>query len=449
MFWLWQWCVLVGVVLTAPVWLLLLWYVPKTRAGFWQKCGIWSAQQQQHLAAWRQEHLPSTIQPKTIWIHAVSVGEFLAVKPLITQLLEQQLRVIVSTTTRTGQQLAQEAFGVRAMVCYFPFDVVWAVDSFMKRLQPDAILITETELWPTFMQRVGKRFGVPVFLINGRISDKSFRRYQWIKRIVMQPLLRCFRGLYMQSIQDAQRVTALGALPERVKVWGNLKLDLPMLAFHREQTALGKIWFFSHENDYPILTLASTHAGEERLLIEAVCLPLWQQFPHLKVVLAPRHPERVQEVATLLEAYGVAYQKRSEAVLIQSVNAISVMPEQPPLLLLDTVGELKTIFGFSTVAVVAGSFLPTLGGHNALEPIAMQVPTVFGCYTSNFAEITQLILSEAAGIQVPTVAELLPVITRLLTDETERSRLVAAGNRFLAQHQGNTQRLLTALLEQL
>jgi 3-deoxy-D-manno-octulosonic-acid transferase len=444
LFWLLQGGLLLGVLLTLPAWLLLLWQVPKTRAGFWQKCGFFSHQQQQWIKQWQTQYRDTDV--KTVWVHAVSVGEFLAVKPFIIQLLARKVAVIVSTTTQTGQQLAREAFADHALVCYFPFDVVWSVDAFITRLKPDAVLIMETELWPTFLHRVSKRFGIPVFLINGRISNRSFARYQRIKSFMMQPLLQCFKGLYMQSSQDAERILTLGATPERVNIAGNLKLDVPLKNEVCPSSELAKAWFFN--TNVPILTFASTHAGEERLLIEQVCLPLWQQFPQLKVVLAPRHPERTTEVRELLAQYQVPYQQRS--LLLPAVglenNGLTVMPS---LLLVDTIGELKTILGMSTVAVVAGSFLSTLGGHNLLEPIAMQVPTVFGAYTSNFSEITRLVLAAEAGIQVASVSALLPVLQQLLTDDEQRHRLVAAGNGFLAQHQGNTTRLLESILTQL
>ena len=447
LFWVGQWMLLVGMVITAPAWLLLLWRIPKTRAGFFEKCGFWSENRLQAIQQWKQTaSLAGVSTAKTIWVHAVSVGEFLAVKPLVQLLLNQSMKVVVSTTTLTGQQLAQEAFGTTAFVCYFPFDTVWAVDSFFKHLKPDAVLLTETELWPTFVHRVGQHYKVPIFLINGRLSDKSFRRYLWIKQGVMQPLLRNMAGLMMQSDQDAQRIMALGADPERVEVWGNLKLELPSSSAHQQLDAtspLAKAWYFG-DAEVPILTFASTHSGEERLFLAQVCPALWQSFPNLKVVLAPRHPERKQEVEALLKQLSIGYLCRS--VLFEGGEASSQLPF---LLLLDTVGELKTIFGLSTIAVVAGSFLPTLGGHNILEPIAMQTSTVFGPFMSNFAEITRLVLGAKAGIQVADVASLTQAIKNLLESPAQRRELIAAGNAFLLANQGNTQRLVETLLQRI
>ncbi len=446
LFWVGQWMLLLVVLITAPAWLLLLWRIPKTRAGFFEKCGFLSDSRLQALRQWQQTPPSAGANTvKTIWVHAVSVGEFLAVKPLVQLLLNQSLKVVVSTTTLTGQQLAQEAFGTTAFVCYFPFDTVWAVDSFFKHLKPDAVLLTETELWPTFVHRVGQHYKVPIFLINGRLSDKSFRRYLWIKQGVMQPLLRNMAGLMMQSEQDAQRVMALGADPERVEVWGNLKLELPSTINQQLDaiSPLAKAWYFG-DTEVPILTFASTHSGEERLFLEQVCPALWQSFPNLKVVLAPRHPERKQEVEALLKQLSIGYLCRS--ALVEGGEASS---QWPSLLLLDTVGELKTIFGLSTIAVVAGSFLPTLGGHNILEPIAMQTPTVFGPFMSNFAEMTRLVLGAKAGIQVTDVSSLTQAISNLLESSAQRRELVAAGNTFLLANQGNTQRLVETLLQRI
>ena len=443
-FWIGQLLLLLGVVFASPIWLALLWRVPKTRAGFAEKWGFWSTAQQTRFRQWQAETQADRSSSKTIWVHAVSVGEFLAIKPLVQQLLDASVAVIVSTTTLTGQQLAQEAFGTKAFVCYFPFDSVWAIDAVMNRLKPDAILLTETELWPTFVHRLVDRFKTPIFLINGRLSDKSFRRYLWIKQWVIQPLLGRLAGLFMQSEQDAQRVIALGANPQAVEVWGNLKLDLPEPSVMAQvvESPLRQAWFFGHQT-VSILTIASTHGGEERLFVEQVLPRLWQQLPHLKVVLAPRHPERTAEVARLLQEQGVVYQKRS--TLGEAVDS-SILE---PLLLLDTVGELKTIFGYSSVAVVAGSFLPTLGGHNILEPIAMQTPTVFGSYMSNFSAIAKVVLAAEAGIQVADVDALSAVLLRLLQSPEERTALVEAGNRFLGLNQGNTKRLVETILNRL
>jgi 3-deoxy-D-manno-octulosonic-acid transferase len=443
LFWFAQFILLLMVAITAPAWLLLLWRIPKTRAGFFQKCGFWSSAQRKAIQAWQRQSQPNESEPtKTIWVHAVSVGEFLAIKPLVQRLLDQQFNIILSTTTLTGQQLAAEAFGSKAFVCYFPFDMVWAIDSFIKHLRPDAILLTETELWPTFVHRVAGHFGLPIFLINGRLSDQSFNRYLWIKPWVMQPLLRKLAGLMMQSAQDAQRVIALGALPERVEIWGNLKLDFPSPTLHEAEQVnpLASAWFFG-DTAVPILTFASTHAGEERLFLEQTCAVLWQRFPQLKVVLAPRHPERRQVVEALLQELGIGYVRRS--VLDEP------LAQQPSVLLLDTVGELKSIFGWSTVAVVAGSFLPTLGGHNILEPIAMQTPTVFGPFMRNFSAITSLVLAAQAGIQVNSVEALTQTITLLLTDSNKKAALVQAGNAFLVANQGHTQRLVETLLQRI
>ena len=269
LFWIGQLILLLGAVVTAPAWLFLLWRIPKTRAGFFEKCGLWSTAYQQRWQQWQTHPITANEKSaKTIWVHAVSVGEFLAVKPLIQRLLDHSVDVIVSTTTLTWQQLAQKAFGTQAFVCYFPFDTVWAIDSLMKRLKPDAVLLTETELWPTFVHRVTAHFNVPIFLINGRISDRSFKRYGLIKRWVMQPLLKSMAGLMMQSQQDAQRVIALGADANQVEVWGNLKLELPNPNNQPTQTAipLKKAWFFG-DATFPILTFASTHAGEEHFFL--------------------------------------------------------------------------------------------------------------------------------------------------------------------------------------
>jgi 3-deoxy-D-manno-octulosonic-acid transferase len=248
-----------------------------------------------------------------LWLHCVSVGETQAARPLVTSLLEQfpAHALVVSTTTQTGQRVARDVFGSRAaLVFYFPFDWAWAVRCTLRRVNPSIVLVMETELWPRFLREC-RRVGVPVAVVNGRLSEKSFRRYQKVRFFVRRMLADLSLAL-MQTEADAGRIRALGLADERVRVTGNVKFDLEEAGVS-SLTAELRQRFGLAPGGRPLLLAASTHGPEERLLLEAIRLTAPPAEPlSPRLLIAPRHPERFPEVASLLDRSGLSWARRSD-----------------------------------------------------------------------------------------------------------------------------------------
>lgn len=403
----------VALVLLSPVWVVYLLAVPKARAGFWEKLGF----------------LPKTLtlesSPRTrprLWFHAVSVGEFNAIKSLIAT-LQTEYDIVLSTTTRTGHDLAVRTFP-EMVILYFPYDLRWVVHRVVRAIQPDLMLVTETELWPNFIDIVTRVAKTPLLLINGRLSRRSYRSYRWI-RLLMKPCLAQISHLYMQSQADAERIANLGDLPpEQWTVVGNLKFDLSP-SIDPEQRVLLKHILNVQDGD-TVLTLASTHSGEDAFLLEAYQL-LKKDFPELKLILAPRHPERLNEIKGLLNGKALSYSVRSQLS--------EADPNRQPIVVLNSIGELLTVYSFSTIAIMGGSFVEK-GGQNPLEPLSQRVPVIFGPYMHNFSEISQMILEAGGGYQVHDQQELLNAVTALLTQPEEYDTMAEKGQQLLENNRG-------------
>lgn len=376
-----------------------------------------------------------------IWIHCVSVGETEAARPLVTALLDRlpSHRLVVSTTTVTGQRVARNAFGKEAAaVFYFPIDWAWTVRRVLRVLQPAAVLIMETELWPHLLRECRART-IPVALVNGRISETSFRRYRLIHSF-MRRVLNDLSVALMQSERDADRIRELGLAPDRVLMSGNLKFD------SSEDATDGAVSFslrtrFGLDGTKPLIVAGSTHGPEELVVIEAF-KQLRNLQPGARLLIAPRHPERFSEVAVLLEGSGLKWARRSAAQTPK--DAVS------DVILLDTVGELRAVYSLATVAFVGGS-IAAHGGHNLLEPASLGVAVVTGAHTENFAAITKALVEQDAVVQLPEVetsqapTDLAAVLGRLLADEGRRR---AIGRRALTvcnQNRGATERTLEVI----
>jgi 3-deoxy-D-manno-octulosonic-acid transferase len=416
-----------GLVLLSPVWGLYLLVTPKARAGFSQKLGRYPAAFMEKLAATGQ-HRPR------VWIHCVSVGEFNAVRPLIDALADE-VDWVITTTTRTGQALAQRTYPDRP-ITYFPYDFRGLVHRALTTLRPDAVVLTETELWPNFLQQVRSTAQVPLLVINGRISPGSFNGYRKI-RPLMAGMLSQVSQLYMQSTGDAQRIQALGADPARVTVAGNIKFDLTPRQDPIQLAILKHL--LSFDADDTVLTLASTHSGEDGPLVDTFQI-LKKDFPELKLVLAPRHPERAGEIRSLLTARGLRFALRSQLSELH--------PNSEPIVVLDTIGELQQVFALSRVAVIGGSFVET-GGHNPLEALVQKIPALFGPHMFNFPDISRLVVQYEAGYQVASAEEIIPRLTELLTQPELYANVVENGQRLLAAHRGAKALLVAALRQHL
>jgi 3-deoxy-D-manno-octulosonic-acid transferase len=367
-----------------------------------------------------------------LWVHAVSVGEVLAAVPLVRQIEARwpELPILMSTVTDTGRGVGLQRLPGKPFV-FFPLDFGWVVNRALDRIRPRAVLLTETELWPAFIRACTRR-GIPVVAVNGRISPRSYPRYRrvrfWFGRVLREVRLFC-----MQSPEDAARIRDLGAPADRVHVVGNLKFDLAGDEDPGEGARVRGMLGLAP--DRPVLVAGSTHKGEEPVVLEAFARAR-DAVPDLALVLAPRHPERLDEVAGLLREARLRWARRSQAPV----------PGETAAILVDTMGELARLYAAGTVVYIGGSLVP-VGGHNVLEPAAHGRPVLFGPHMGNFAEMARLFLEQGAGLQVQDAAGLAAGAVRLLADPAEAARMGSAGRRIVATHRGAAQRTL-ALLEQ-
>lgn len=359
-----------------------------------------------------------------VWVHAVSVGEVLAAAPLIGQLRAAlpEARVFVSTTTRTGQAIARARFGGES-VFYFPMDFAFAMRGWLRFLRPALIVLVESEFWPRMLFEAACA-GIPVAVVNARISSRSWPRYQRL-RALWRPLLGTLAVVQAQTEEDAERLRLLGAV--HAERGGNLKYDVAPSApgeLHR----LLQAWL---PENVPVLVCGSTLAGEEDLLLRN--LP-----PEPILLLASRHPERFDEVAALLKKQARPWVRLSEWRLAPRGIAPGAV------LLLDSVGELAGLYALATVAIVGGGFLHT-GGHNPLEPALFGKPVVIGPHASNFVDIV-VALDEAKAIVIAELPEIEDAVRRLLADPDEARAMGARAELVCLMRAGATKRALRALL---
>jgi 3-deoxy-D-manno-octulosonic-acid transferase len=390
-------------VLLSPIILFKLITVPKYRGGISQKLGR------------VRKKVKRVIQgSRPIWIHAVSVGEVMAVHPLVRELKKKYpgRKLILSTVTVTGNYTARQRVPEADAVFFFPFDYPWVVRRVIRRINPIIFLVAETELWPNFFRELN-RAGIPAAVINGRISPHSYKNYRRLRAFfnVVFPHVTLF---CMQSEADAERIKDIGAPAERVMVTGNLKFDqkIPPAAASPVSLRPGS----------KVITAGSTHRGEEAALLE-VFRRLREKFPELVLIVAPRHPERFDEVAGLISRAGYDCQRRTR--LSGTIKDV---------LLLDTIGELRSFYGICDIAFVGGS-LVKVGGHNLLEPAAMKKPVIFSRYLFNFKEISEALISAGGGILVKDKQELYVQADKLLSDRKYAQQI---GNRAFTVIEANS-----------
>ena len=376
-----------------------------------------------------------------VWLHAVSVGEVNAARPLAERLIEGTAQaqkaqsLFVTTTTDTGQNLARRIFKGRAKVFYFPVDWQWTCRRFLKRLRPSVVLLTETELWPGFLFSA-RRSKIPVVLVNGRFSDHSFRRYRRL-RWLMRPLLAGVDHFCMQSIEDKKRILELGAPKDRVHWTGNLKFDYQLDPdVQREQLAQRINALMKRERDNPLWICGSTREGEEELLADCL-LQLRQRFAGLRMVLAPRHPHRGPEVQKLLRSRGLGCLLRSEWSSESGLEA----DEPPDVFILDSIGELPYLYAVADLVYIGGSLVPK-GGQNILEAAYFGKPILFGPHMENFREISRSFVKAYAALQVSSAEELTDRVGYLLGDSDAAAWLGRNARKVMRQSRGAVERTL-------
>jgi 3-deoxy-D-manno-octulosonic-acid transferase len=373
----------------------------------------------ERLGVGRQEGSPTPCG----WIHAVSVGEAIAAAPLVEGLRRTwpTLPLVVSTVTETGARVVRDRFAGLARHRYFPLDFPGAARRVIASIQPAFFVCMETELWPNVLRGLAAR-GVPSMIANGRLSDRSFRRYRLV-RGAMRRVLADVTVFAMQSDEDARRVIALGAVPERVVVTGNLKHDpLP------DPAGAADLWhrLLGLGAGQPVWIAGSTHRGEDEVVLEAH-RQARTTHADLVLVLAPRHPERVGEVMKLVAARGLTAVRRSELSGVQRPGA--------PIIVLDTVGELAQLYSIADVVFVGGSLM-AFGGHNMLEPALRGKPVLFGPHTFNFREAAAMLLNAGGAAVVHDAGELAAELQQLLADADLRGRRGAAAREAAASRHG-------------
>ena len=385
----------------------------------------------------RLGRVPQINGKPVIWIHCVSVGETQASRPLVQRLKQQfpHHALVVSTVTITGQKLARDVFRNQAeSVFYFPFDWRWSVRRTLKSINPAAVLIMETELWPNFLRECGER-QIPVAVVNGRISQKSFRRYRLIQPFLRR-VLSSLTIAVMQSEADSQRLQSLGMPGEKLFTGGNLKFDAEVGSDLADKTTEISERF-GLNSTVPLILAASTHAPEEQIILES--------FKQLNVtqpsrlMLAPRHPERFNEVASLVEKSGFTWSRRTNSPAPKDCNA--------DVVLLDTIGELPAVYSLAEIVFVGGSIVDR-GGHNVLEPAAVGTAVVTGAHTHNFHAIVSKMEQAHAIVQLravegdEAVRELTEALTELLSNPALREKLAQRAKQLVTDNQGATERTL-------
>lgn len=373
----------------------------------------------------------------SIWVHAVSVGEVLAARPLLEELRRRypRLRLFLSTTTRTGQQLARRTVSEADGVFYFPFDWTFSVRRTLDRIRPRLFVMVETEIWPNLLRECRRR-GIKTILVNGRISYRSFPRYRLVRALFRRVLADIDR-FCVQGEESARRLVALGADPARVTTTGNLKFDAlepPLVAGRGRGRVLR---FFRVSPNRPVLVAGSTLKGEEEAVIRAFNrVRATSAGAGALLVIAARRPERFSDVERLCRHEGLATVRRTDLPIDAEPHADAVV--------LDTIGELAELYQIATVVFVGGSLVPA-GGHNILEPASYGKAIVFGPHMENFQEIADAFVAHDAAIQVRNGYQLEEAIVSLMSDPVRRTRLGAAARALVDANRGARDRTLAAI----
>ena len=386
--------------------------------------------------------LPRELKSGGIIVHAASVGEVIALKSFIMQLLETKPKTVITVTTftPTGSEQVSKLFGDRVQHCYLPLDSTFCIAAFLNKLKPKAMVFMETELWPNLIAQ-SRNHGIKLLLINGRLSQKSMNSYSKIAWLIT-PTINSFDKVLCQSQVNYDNFLALGADASRCQISGNVKFDISVnQAVKDKQQELARFV----EDERLIWVVASTHKGDEKIALNAFAL-LLKNVPKLLLIIVPRHPERFNEVAELCHDRGYSITRRSTQEKVTSDKKIW---------LLDTLGELLPICALASVVTMGGSF-SAIGGHNPLEPALFKKPIVVGPNMSNFAEVMQQLIAEKGIVQLEDKGdsddrnicdELFHEINAILMSEETQQALGESAHRVVTENQGASQRTLKQLLK--
>lgn len=373
-----------------------------------------------------------TFEDDVIWIHAVSVGELNAAMPLVQFFLEhfKQYRILITTVTPTAAKRVEQLFGDKITHLYAPYDLNVVVNRFLKKVKPIVAIVMETEIWPNLFEACAKN-NIPLLIVNARLSKKSAKRYAWIKKLIV-PCLNNASHIAVQTIEDRTRFINLGVDEEKLSIMGNLKFEVRLPDDIREVAeALRKRWGMTKM----IFLAASTHAGEEELMIRAY-KQVRQHLPNVLLVLAPRHPERAKNIEKLCLKQKLNVVKKTDS----EYGALSM-----DCFIVDTIGDLPLYYAISDIAFVGGSFA-TIGGHNVLEPAALGKPIIVGPHIENFAQVTHMLQEKGALTIIKNSHYLGNVVRSLLENPDHRDVMGVAGRKFVFNSRGALKRILAVLI---
>lgn len=398
-----------------PVILIALAVQPKFRAGFFQKLGFYKS---------------NLNGEKTTVFHAVSVGETNAIADTVKQYRQKfpERKIVITNTTKTGHDIACKIFkDIADEITYFPFDFDFAVNSFFDKFNPEKIVIAETEIWPAFVYEAKQR-GIKVYIANGRISPHSYKGYKRFS-FIFEKVLCLYEKIFMQTKADCQRIIDIGAPYEKVAFMGNLKFDITRNLSWEEECDL-RARFHVH---YPVLIAASTHEGEDEIALETF-KKLKENHGEVKMLIAPRHPQRFDAVFELIKKYGLSAGRVSQNANFDEVDVI----------LGDTMGELAKFFSFCSVAYIGGSFFGP-GGHNPLEANIWNKPVVSGPNVANFKDIYKILTDKGAAVVAKDKEEFYNTLELWFSDLGELEKASEFAGEVFDENRGAVQFLLTRL----
>lgn len=407
--------------LALPVIVLLLLTKKRCQRGVWSRLGV--VPEQLH-----------AIQPPVIWIHAASLGEVTAIVPLLRQMKERypHCSLLVSTVTETGREQVMRQLEGIASHCYAPIDLWWAVERYVRALQPQLFILVESEFWPNLLKSL-QRHHVPICLVNGRISSRSFSRYAWVKGFMSQ-VLSCLDMALMQSDVDAERMRTLGAKSQSVAVTGNMKFDQIMEPTNSHDSHEMLRQALGLHAEEVVLVAGSTHPGEEECLLRAY-RDLLQSHPEVVFIMAPRHVERVSALEAVIQQYELPCVRRSQ------VSSLVAESKGARVILLDSRGELPFVYRLGCLGFVGGTLVP-IGGHNLLEPAQWAKPVIFGPHLDHCRDMARLLLEEGGAIQIHNQDELLSRFLHVLDHPLEAEQMGQRALAVVQRHRGVTARNL-------
>ncbi len=409
------------VIITIPFWLYKVLTKEKHRKGFWEKLGLGT----------ELNSVPNRGSGR-IHVHAVSVGEVIAATPFIKELRQRhpEVRLTLSTVTPTGNEVARKRLPEVDRILYSPFDLPWSVKRFIRSVQPDIYISVETELWPNFLREV-KRSGARSLIINGRISPDAFKGYRrfrpFMKRVLANVDLFC-----MQSDEDAERIREIGAPAGSVTVTGNMKYDQKFIEMNHD-TINSKMRLFGINTGGKVIVAGSTHPGEDETIISAYieCL---KDDDKLRLIIVPRHIERTADIERIVKSKGLDVIRRTGLN-----NSEKNDVPYGTVIVVDTIGELSTLYSIATVVIIGGSFIPH-GGQNPLEAMYYRKPLIFGKYMFNFKQITEEILENGAGLMIEDSDSLKVALQGLLNNSSKQQEMGEKGYNIITKNRGAVER---------